>query len=176
MIHTILPEIIYLCYNNALSLHRFNIMITATELKSLAVQKEIYHFMAMVGLIEDTFNISTEDYQGKFQHKRDWLAKKGYSDNPKSEKQKKLQFTQYQDDPEGEKAAPVFCSFWHWSLDYILGEIDNGSVVSVNWKNALENAHALDKKNPGSNDWTITICQYGVEIFGERDYDILVEW
>jgi hypothetical protein len=54
-------------------------MISAQDIKKLAHKKEIYHYMSMVGYIEDTYNINTEDCKGSFAHYDQWLIKQGYS-------------------------------------------------------------------------------------------------
>lgn len=67
-------------------------------------------------------------------------------------------------------------SFWHWSLDYIVGDISNGSVVWVNWKSALDRAIQYDMKKYGDKDGITDICQKLYDTYGDKDYKTLIEW
>lgn len=68
-------------------------------------------------------------------------------------------------------------SFWHWGLDYILGDIMNGSVVDINWKMVLDNAIQYDSKE--KTDYPekfIPICEAFYKEFGDRFYKVYVSW
>lgn len=104
-------------------------MISQKELAELAVKEPIYEYGALVGFVEEKYNMNFET-----------------------------------------------CSFWHWGLDHIIGEISNGSVVWVNWKDALDDSIAYDMEKYGNEAGITDICRKLYDTYGNKDYKVLVQW
>jgi len=62
-----------------------------------------------------------------------------------------------------------YVDFWHFSLDYVVGEIDNGCIRNVNWSQVLKNNQKKEK-------WILDICQIGVDCFGSKNYEVYIGW
>lgn len=64
--------------------------------------------------------------------------------------------------------VPRRFNFWHFSLEYVIGEdIDNGCVRHVNWK------ELQDRENPA---WVNEILEIAVDCFGDKTYKVYIGW
>jgi hypothetical protein len=78
-------------------------------------------------------------------------------------------FDELQSNDETKINVPGGVDFWHFSLDYVVGEIDNGCIRNVNWEVTL-------KRNAKKPQWVKDICQIGVDCFGSKDYEVYIGW
>lgn len=74
---------------------------------------------------------------------------------------------EYRKDPEGEAKEIPYMDFWHFMLDNYFGDISNGCIRTVNWK---------DVRDCVKEDWQGEIVDCFVKEFGDKDYKVIIQW